>query len=731
MTEPLTLPRRDAPGALSPDWRRLCNARAALGTIPGPLSTTARWCSANGVEPSAVDEGVLNAVADHLTTAGTWTDRKEAYRQVRTYWNAAVKKVPGWPQAIVQAPPQPPRPQISAVVRPTARTLEDLRQAVASSALVADSDRPALVSAITSAARWLGRPPGELPASLRSLDPQLKALASQHAALGVSRKTVKNVKSLLRKALDLVAPRPALPPVSDPNALTPEWRALWTAWRATVPRAYGPLSFLMRHCSNVGIAPDAVDDAVAAAVADRMMACGCRKDLTMAIRHIRGYWNQAAETVPGWPRRRLTLGLAAKGPGSLPLTAFPPAFQRNLEDLLVVARTGYQPGVTGLRARAEARKSRAIKGDDRRKEDNGGRKRLRDASIQGLSDFVRRFASWAVHHGHRRLEDLCTVSDVVNEEVFIAWYDAYCAEHIPAGERELPRKPAKTLHNACGFLAMAAIRLPPEDAPVVADLLPLIECAREGHEIYDDMTPENQRKLAQFAAPENLRALHEIPIRVMERLESERHSRAAAGETPVTLRMALTAAAAMGVLLLNSLPVRVLTLSGTRLDNVEWPLSRRAEGAVAYEARQTKGKIAARAVLQPWKMMLLSIYRAHYRPLLGDDGSPFLFPRCGENKPMRAAAFSGLISRVVARETGLKMNPHLWRHLATKLLLDEDPRYQDTVSRLLGHHGAGRREYGRISQDQAAAALEAAVDRIRARTPGHTRRMAKATRRSS
>lgn len=731
MTEPLKLPRRDAPGALSPDWRRLCDAHAALGTIPGPLSTTARWCSANGVEPSAVDEGVLVAVADHLTSAGTWTDHKEAYRQTRTYWNAAVKRVPGWPQAIVQAPSRPPKPQAIAAVRPTARTLEDLRQVVASSPHVADSDRLALGSAITSAARWLGHPPAELPASLRSLDPQLKVLANQNAALGVSRKTVKNVKSLLRKALDLVTPRPALPPVSDPSALTPEWRTLWTAWRATVPRAYGPLSFLMRHCSATGIAPDAVDDAVAAAVADRMMACGCRRDLPMAIRHIRGYWNQAVETVPGWPSRRLTLGLAARGPVSLPLTAFPPAFQRSLEDLRTVARTGYQPGVTGLRARAEARKGRTIKGDDRRKKDNGGRKRLRDASIDGLCDFLRRFASWAVHHGHRNLEDLCTVSDVVNGDVFSAWYDAYCDEHIPDGEEDMPRKPAKTLHNACGFLAMAAIRLPLEDAPVVADLLPMLDCVREEHETYGELTPENQRKLAQFATPENLRALHEMPIRVMERLESERHSRAAAGETPVTLRMALTAAAAMGVLLLNSLPVRVLTLSGTRLDNVQWPLSRHADGAVAYEARQTKGNTPARAVLKPWKMMLLSIYRIHYRPLLGDDDNAFLFPRHGENKPMRAASFSGLISRVVARETGLEMNPHLWRHLATKLLLDEDHRNQDTASRLLGHHGAGRREYGGVSQDQAAAALETAVDRIRARTPGRARRTAKAGRRPS
>lgn len=724
MTEPFKLRRLDAPGSLSPAWRRLCDARARFGRIPGPLSTTARWCSAKGIEPSGVDADVLRAVADHLTTAQAWSDRGEALRQVRTYWNAAVRLVPGWPQTIIQPPSPPPSP---AVIRPTARTLEELRQVVASAPMVADGERPAMISAITSTARWLGRPPGELPASLRSLDPQLKALAGHHAAAGVSRKTVKNVKSLLRKALDLIEPRPQLPAVSDPAALTAEWRPLWTAWRATVPAAYGPLSFLMRHCSQMGIAPDDVDDAVAAAAADRMMACGCRKDLTVTLRHIRGYWNQAVKNVPGWPRRPLTIGKIDKGPVSLPLSAFPAAFQRSLEDLLVVARTGYQPGVVGLREKAAARKARATAGS--RPGDRGTRKRLCDASIHGMRDFVRRFASWAVHDGHVRLEDLRAVSDVVNGDLFDAWYVTYLDRHMPAAEKELPPKAAKTLNNACGFLAMAAIRLPPEAGAVVADLLPLLDHVREEHPTTGGLTPENERKLTQFDNPANLRALHEMPIHVMERLESERRRRIAAGETAVSSRMALTAAAAMGVLLLNSLPVRVLTLSGARLDNIQWPQSRQG-GAIAFEARETKGKVAVRAELKPWKMRLLEIYRAHYRPALGDPDSPALFPRRDGTGPMRASAFSGLVSRTVAGETGLRMNPHLWRHLATKLLLSEDARNGDVVGRLLGHRGAGRREYGEIAKSQASAALESAVDRIRERTPAGRTRRARSTRKA-
>lgn len=723
MTPTLALPRRDAPGALTPEWSRLCGARAALGPIPGPLSTTLRWCSANGIEPDAVDEGVLNAVADHLTTVGTWSDRQEAYRQVRTYWNAAVKQVPGWPRSVVQAPPRPPKPKTSPVSRPSARTLAELRQVVETTPLLADAERPALVGAITRAARWLGRPPEELPASLRSLDPQLKALAHHHAELRVSRKTVKNVKSLLRKALDLVKPRPALPPVSDPSALTPEWRALWTAWRATVPRAYGPMSFLMRHCSQVGIAPHEVDDTVAAVVADRMMACACRGDLTTTIRHVRGYWNQAVDMVTDWPQRRLTLGLVAKGPVSLPLSAFPPAFRKSIEDLLVVARTGYPQGVVGLRARAEARKARANMGGNRRS-DRGTRKRLRETSIEGMLEFIRKWASWAIRHGHVHLETLRTLSDVVNGDVFAAWYDAYLAKHIPDGEEDLPRKSAKTLSNACGFLAMTAIRLPPDADPVVAALLPMLDFAREEHPTTDGMTPENQQKLCQFSNPQNLRALHEMPICVIERLEAERRSRITTGSEPVTQRMALTAAAAMAVLLLNSLPVRVRTLSGTRLDDINWPVSRHGGGAVSYEAHRTKGNLAARAELKAWKVGLLMIYRTHYRPVLGDAGSTFLFPCRGGGGPMRAPALSGLITRAVAGETGLRMNPHLWRHLAALLLLSEDPRNVDVVGRLLGHAGAGRREYGEISRSQAAAALETAVDRIRTRTPNGARRTA-------
>ena len=35
--------------------------------------------------------------------------------------------------------------------------------------------------------------------------------------------------------------------------------------------------------------------------------------------------------------------------------------------------------------------------------------------------------------------------------------------------------------------------------------------------------------------------------------------------------------------------------------------------------------------------------------------------------------------------TGIELHPHLFRHLAGKLLLDEHPGDQDTVQRMLGH----------------------------------------------
>ena len=64
--------------------------------------------------------------------------------------------------------------------------------------------------------------------------------------------------------------------------------------------------------------------------------------------------------------------------------------------------------------------------------------------------------------------------------------------------------------------------------------------------------------------------------------------------------------------------------------------------------------------------------------------APWLFP--GEHGGRRpSGGFGHQISDFMAREVGLVITPHQFRHLAAKLYLDHHPEGLETVRRLLGH----------------------------------------------
>ena len=67
----------------------------------------------------------------------------------------------------------------------------------------------------------------------------------------------------------------------------------------------------------------------------------------------------------------------------------------------------------------------------------------------------------------------------------------------------------------------------------------------------------------------------------------------------------------------------------------------------------------------------------------GEDGG-WLFPG-DKGGPKHAVSLADQIKGAVRRHTGLEVHPHLFRHLAAKLLLQEAPGAYEAARRLLGH----------------------------------------------
>ena len=82
---------------------------------------------------------------------------------------------------------------------------------------------------------------------------------------------------------------------------------------------------------------------------------------------------------------------------------------------------------------------------------------------------------------------------------------------------------------------------------------------------------------------------------------------------------------------------------------------------------------------------LLHRYITQFRPQVSDVTGSALFPRQSDGKPRSPGNISSELLERIRRETGLAVNPHLFRHLAAMLYLKERPGDFETVRRLLKH----------------------------------------------
>jgi integrase len=81
---------------------------------------------------------------------------------------------------------------------------------------------------------------------------------------------------------------------------------------------------------------------------------------------------------------------------------------------------------------------------------------------------------------------------------------------------------------------------------------------------------------------------------------------------------------------------------------------------------------------------LLAWYVREHRPSLLREPSGALFPGRG-SKAKSSGALASQIVRTVFRYTGLRFNPHLFRHAAGKIFLDARPGQYEVLRRVLGH----------------------------------------------
>jgi len=576
-----------------------------------------------------------------------------------------------------------------------------------------------LKSALKRVAGWLGETPENVPADAAWL--HLRMTDWTGARFGVSAATYTVVLSQLRRALRFCAP----PQKVAAMALGPQWQPLadtlseyWIEYRKAQGCAPGQnwlairLGRFMQWCETAGIAPDAVDDGVIAAYIDAVAATALRGDIAEKERGLRKAWNHCRLNIAGWPATPVATRRtpSAHPDVSLPEDHFPASFIAELD--------AYEEHRGFLRRREIEDRSLSHLERLRRHhpilhEDGtvvaGRRRPLRPLARPSLYWHRRVMvmtASALVAQGVKPIEAIQGIADVATPEGAACVIDCYDARR-PAGDPTT--YPSQLVTALLSIISRCGIVLPAADRSALNELAGEV-AAEAGRD--DTISPKNRKRLAQFDDPDAFALLISCSEQEMDRLEAERRARGR-----ISIAMARRAEAAIGNLLLCSLPVRRRTLVTTDWERNFRKPTRGGPATLVYHPDQTKTRRALQVVLDPWRWRSVELYWHHYRRhLAGADRSSFLFPGETAAGHKTFGKLANAVTQFVQRRTGLEMNLHLWRHLMGAKLLEEHEDIR-LVEELLGHVPGSRatRRYVELKCAWAAKRLDRITDGVRER----------------
>jgi len=509
-------------------------------------------------------------------------------------------------------------------------TLEDVVQAISAMEHLSRQRRQDLCSAVRRIATLQGRRPADIPADVEAIRRQIALFTP--AAAGVTPRRWKNVRSLIGAALRLagatVIRRRAV-------ALSPAWRDL--LGRIRDRRERDRLSRFAGYCTTNDIPPDQVDDAVVERFAGLLLKSSLIERPKQVHRNVCLTWNRAADAVPDWPAGCLAVPNNRRD-HALPLSAYPASFGADLEAWL--------DHLAGRDLFSET-----------------ARRPASPSTLLSNRRLLLQFAAALVHSGRDPASITCLANlvaiDAAQSALGFLW-------------RRVGKKKTSHLHNHALHLVKLAkhwVKVPEDHLRRLRAMRKQLDPGQSG------MTERNRARLRQFDDDANITRLVSLP-------EAIARSLPASGRPSYEQAVRMQSAVAIAILLVA--PIRVKNLATLTLDrHIVRP---RPSGVchLVIPAHEVKNNAPLEFEIPPNVRALLDIYIQRCRPLLAREASGFLFP-AREGGSKAPGHLGEQIQRTIARDTGLDLNVHAFRHLGAMLYLRRFPGEYETVRLLLGH----------------------------------------------
>jgi len=544
----------------------------------------------------------------------------------------------------------------------TIPSLAELRTRLLADETLAEVRRRDMASALASLAKALGRPPETVQADPATLRPMLAGLTP--AMVGLKPGRWRNVLSLTSAAMGHFGIVQVQGRIREKPS--PQWLGILDLLGVeAMPRFH--LWRLARYCTQLSIGPDAVGDAVLAQYERDLETRSLVSDPARCARDAARAWNDASAAFPGWPRPRLRVPDNRKS-FALALTDYAASLAEDIETWCE-----WLSGADLFQERPFAP--------------------LRPASVETRRRQVRAWLGALVRQGVKPqdLVDLAAAVTPARAKLALRFF------WDRAGQQETVH-----LHQMAG-LAVAIGRhwakLPD------ADIERLQKMAKQVRPVATGMTSRNMGRLRQLEDPDRLRALLTLPETLMEK------ARRAGAPSVRSARLAQTAVA---VELLLMVPMRLRNLLRLRI-GVHLRCSPGQPMSVSIPANEVKNGVPIEASLPDNLTKMLGVYLDRYRPLLATEGGAWLFPGWKSNAPKSDESLRTQIQQAAAAYCGLRLHPHLFRHIAAWITLRHNPGAHGQVQRILGHKSLGSTMafYSGLETVAALQHYDALIDRER------------------
>jgi integrase len=188
----------------------------------------------------------------------------------------------------------------------------------------------------------------------------------------------------------------------------------------------------------------------------------------------------------------------------------------------------------------------------------------------------------------------------------------------------------------------------------------------------DWLTKRNHRRLEQFDDKKNVMALLTYP----------QAERARALETRDPKRRAASFERALIAALFIHAKLRIQSLRTLELKDF-----RKGNGGETFlfvPGEKIKTGAPLEFALPEYVSELLEEYKRDYRRQMPGAKGPYLFPGL-DGKPRYHSSIRHGLSKSLRKHAGLDMNPHLFRHALTKIIVERNPELALALSRQLGH----------------------------------------------